>query len=490
MVEETRADSGDVSAEIKGSNEVWSVEQNGINLISEAERRGTPRELFWVWAGPNISITYVLIGAVLASLNLTLKQALLMVALGNLPYVLVGLCGIPGSRVGTATLVISRAAFGRIGNVFPSLLSWLTVVGWEAVNLVFGAFALYSFFGAFGWSPHIAGKAVLLAVLAIVTFGVGVLGHATIMYLQRVFTWGLGIVVLGLIPQVLAAYNGAHVLVPAGGASLVNLCLAFTVIAALPLSFTNYAADYTRYLPRKASSFQITFWSFLGSLVPAILITVLGYLAARVTNMTDPIGGFKPIVASWYFDIFVLVVVGGTITNNFLNTYSSGLSLLAVGIKLKRSKAIIIDAVLATAAAVFAIFFYDFTTTFINFLSLMIAWIAPWCGVYLVDMYMRRSNYDGPDLISDDGGRYRYGNGWHGAGYIAWILGSVASLAFTNATVFQSPLDMHYLGGADLSIVMGVIVAAAVYWALARHRVTARTGVVSRAAEQAEELAP
>ena len=38
MVEVTQATAGGALAEAKGSNEVWSVEQNGINLIPEAER--------------------------------------------------------------------------------------------------------------------------------------------------------------------------------------------------------------------------------------------------------------------------------------------------------------------------------------------------------------------------------------------------------------------------------------------------------------------
>jgi NCS1 family nucleobase:cation symporter-1 len=453
-----------------GNNEVWSVEQHGINLIPEAERRGNPRELFWVWAAANIIITYVIVGGVLASLGLTVGQMLLIVALGNLPYVLIGYGGIPGARVGTATLVISRASFGRTGNVLPALFSWITIVGWEAVNLVLGAFALYSFVSAFGWEPGTVGKAILLAILAIFTFGVAILGHATIFYLQRFFTWALGVLILGVIPQVLTAYHASTAAAPAG-ASLANLCLAFTIVAALPFSYANYPADYTRYLPRKVSGSAISWWTFAGAVIPAVVITVVGYLAARTTDLTDPIGGFKPLLAPWYFDIFVLVVVGGSITNNFLNTYSSGLTLLALGLRWQRSRAILLDAVLATIASVYAIFVYDFTTAFINFLSLMIAWIAPWFGIYLVDMYLRRSNYEGNDLISADGGRYRYGSGWHAAGYVAWIIGIVASLAFTNATIFQSPLDMGPLGGADLSIVMGVAVAGALYWVLARRSI-------------------
>ena len=449
---------------LTGGNEVWSIEQHGINLIPEAERRGNPRELFWVWAAANVIITYVIVGGILASLGLTSQQMLLIVILGNLPYLLVGYGGIPGARVGTATLVISRAPFGRAGNVIPAFLSWITIVGWEAVNLVLGAFALYSLVSALGWEPSTTGKAILLAILAIITFGVAILGHATIFYLQRFFTWALGLLILGVIPQVLTAFN-ASTAAPPAGASLANLCLAFTITAALPFSYANYPADYTRYLPRNSSGSAITWWTFAGAVIPAIVITIVGYLAARTTDLTDPIGGFKPIVASWYFDVFVLVVVGGSVTNNFLNTYSSGLSLLALGLRWRRARAIMLDAVLATIASVYAIFVYDFTTAFINFLSLMVAWIAPWFGIYLVDMYLRNSTYAGAELISPEGGRYR---GWNSAGYIAWMVGTVASLAFTNATIFQSPLAMGPLGGADLSIVMGTVVAALVYGALAR----------------------
>ena len=32
------------------------VELNGINVIAEAERQGTPRDLFWPWFASNISV--------------------------------------------------------------------------------------------------------------------------------------------------------------------------------------------------------------------------------------------------------------------------------------------------------------------------------------------------------------------------------------------------------------------------------------------------
>ncbi len=33
-----------------------TIEKNGINVISEQERRGQPRDLFWPWCASNISV--------------------------------------------------------------------------------------------------------------------------------------------------------------------------------------------------------------------------------------------------------------------------------------------------------------------------------------------------------------------------------------------------------------------------------------------------
>lgn len=414
------------------ANEAFAIEQNGINLIPDRERRGHPRDLFWVWAGANIILTYIIVGTLLAGLGLSFWQMLVVVGLGNLVYVLIGYCGIPGARVGTATLVISRAAFGRKGNALPALLSWVTAVGWEAVNLVLGAFALFSLAEGLGWSPGTAGKGLLLAGLTLFTFGVAVLGHATIVYMQRIFTVALGIAMIGLVPQVLGFTPAVPQAAAAGPASLAGLFIAFTLVASMPISYASCAADYTRYLPRDAKASSIVGWTFLGSLIPAMVITIIGYLAARVTDMTDPIAGFQPILASWYFHLFVVLVIGGSITNNFINTYSSGMSLLATGLKVSRPAAILIDAAVATAASVYAIFFHDFTATFMAFLQLMVAWIAPWTAIYLVDMWLRRSCYDGESLLAEADGRYSYSQGWHLPAFIAWIAGAIVTLACTD----------------------------------------------------------
>jgi nucleobase:cation symporter-1, NCS1 family len=458
---------------IGDTNEAFAVEQNGINLIPDSERKGEPRDLAWVFAGANLVFINAISGSLLATFGFNYPQMLAVVLSANLLWLIVGYGGIPGARTGTSTMVISRAAFGRQGNVIPSLLSWLTVVGWEAVNLVLGAFALFSLMDLLGYPLDTTGKVIALAAVTVLTFGVAILGHATIVVMQRVFTWALALIMLGLIPQVWAAPPLPVAADAADGASLAMLCVGFTLIAALPISFTNYPADYTRYLPRATSGASITLWTFLGAYLATVLMMIVGFIAAKAANLADPVAGFQPLLAPWYFKMFLIVVLGGTMTNNFVNTYSSGLSLLAAGLNVSRPVAIIIDAVLAIAMAGYAIFFYDFTPSFILFLSLMVAWLAPWAGVYTADIWLRRSSYDGAALLSADGGQYRYWSGWHGAGYAAWLAGVAAALACTTADLFKSPFAAEYLGGADLSIVVGFIVSALLYVLLAGSKLRA-----------------
>ncbi|MEA2444577.1 MAG: nucleobase:cation symporter, family, partial [Thermoleophilales bacterium] len=156
-----------------------------------------------------------------------------------------------------------------------------------------------------------------------------------------------------------------------------------------------------------------------------------------------------------------------------------GLTLLALGIKLPRWKTIIIDCVIATALSVYAIFYKDFTTAFTEFLSLMIIWIAPWCAVFLVDAILRRFQYSTSDLLAAQGGSYWYSKGVNRAGFASFLLGAVATFFTTNAVRWQSPLSTDVLGGADLSIPVGMLVAGGAYYVLRRRQLAAQVEPVA-----------
>src|SRR5947207_1482596 len=112
----------------------FGIEANGINVIDESERKGTPSDLFWPWCAANVSVLAVSYGAFVLSFHLSLVQALVAAVVDAvLSFLLVGLVSIAGKRGSAPTLVLSRAAFGRFGNSLPGAVSYLLLVGWETV---------------------------------------------------------------------------------------------------------------------------------------------------------------------------------------------------------------------------------------------------------------------------------------------------------------------------------------------------------------------
>ena len=466
-----------------GGDAAWSIETHGIDIIPESDRHGKPSELFWLWLATNVIITYVIEGIIVASLGLSFYLALAAIVIGNLFYFVVGACGLPGPIAGTATLVIGRASFGRRGSAFPTLLSWITIVGWEAVNFVLGTFALVALVQQVGIPVNTTVKAICLGLTILVTFAVAILGHATIVRLQTIFTWVLGIVVLGVLIQVLQHANiSASSGTLAASSPFATFILAVVIVAGLgPLSYVNIVADYNRYLPKATRGRSMIGWIVLGSLIPAIVITLVGLVAAGATDMTDPIGGFKPLLAGWYFVVFMVIVVIGSMMNNVVGIYSGGLQLLALGLKIDRWKTIPLDGVLATGASVYAVFFHDFTSSMIQFLSLYIIWLAPWCAIYLTDMWMRRNKYDSQELVRARGGEYWYRNGYNVGALIAWVVGAIVAGLTLNTTLWSNFIVTHVIGGADVSIPAGMLAAGLTYFLLNRgpsHVPTAATAPV------------
>ena len=103
---------------------------------------------------------------------------------------------------------------------------------------------------------------------------------------------------------------------------------------------------------------------------------------------------------------FILVVVLGLIGGALLDIYSSGLSLLAAGLRVPRPVAATIDGTLMVIGTIAVVFFADsFIGPFQGFLITLGVPIAAWCGVMLADIALRKRDYAEPELF-DPRGRY------------------------------------------------------------------------------------
>ena len=96
------------------------VEQNGLNSIDVAERRGRPRELFWPWFAANISVLGINDGAFLLGFGVSFPQAVGVGVVGIIiSFLLCGLVSLSGKRGHAPTMTLSRAAFGVNGELAP-----------------------------------------------------------------------------------------------------------------------------------------------------------------------------------------------------------------------------------------------------------------------------------------------------------------------------------------------------------------------------------
>ncbi len=461
---------GTQSQPLEAVDAFGKIESYGIDIIEHRHRHGSPRELFWPWFSANSTFINMIAGGLLILFGLNLWQGLLCVFIGNLVFALVGLCSLPGPRAGTATLVISRAAFGLRGNIVPTVFSWLATLGWETINIILGTFALRTLLDEVGVStPHWM-LAPFLVLMALLTFTVPVLGHATLVVVQRWLAYLLTaltvVMAIILLPKVHWGYAGTDL---AASNSLATWLLGLTaVLGAGAISWVNFASDYSRYLPQATSSRQIVGWVTLATVIPGWMLGGLGVVVGTLVDTSNPIGNLPGVLPHWFLFPFLLVVMGGVVANNVMNSYSSGLNLLALGVRIERWKSVFVDGVITVAAACIALFVYDFSTVFVEFLSLLVIVLSPWAGVFIVDYLRRRGEYVASDLVRRHGGAYWYAGGanWRALGALA--VGIVAAALFANTIRFQGVIAMDVLGGADLSPFVGLSVGAGLYALLTR----------------------
>lgn len=390
-----------------------TIELNALNTIDEAERHGTPRDLFWPWFAANVSVFGLGYGSWLLAFEVSFWQAVLVGIAGIVvSFLFCGFISLAGRRGSAPTMVLSRAAFGVRGNRLPSLLSWVLTVGWETVLVSLATLAAATVLGELGWGGGTVTQAAALIVVALVVVAAGVFGFHLVMRLQRVIT--ILTAVLTVIYVALVAHHvdwAAVMSVPAGGAPQVIGGLVF-MMTGFGLGWVNMAADYSRYLPRSASGPGVVGWTTFGAALPPVLLLVAGLMLASSDPAlsaaidVDPIGALATLLPAWFLVPFAVVALAGLVGGAALDIYSSGLALLSLGFPAPRWVAAAIDGGLMVLGAIYVVFVAEsFLGPFQGFLITLGVPIAAWCGVLLADILLRKRDYAERELY-DPRGRY------------------------------------------------------------------------------------
>ncbi|HKD96312.1 MAG TPA: cytosine permease [Micromonosporaceae bacterium] len=390
------------------------VEINGINVIAEAERKGNPRDLFWPWCAANIAVLGISYGSFFLGFGVSFWQATIAGVVGTvISFVLVGFVSLAGKRGSAPTMILSRAVFGVRGNALPTAVSYVLLVGWETVLCSLATLATATVMDRLGGVSGNATKIIAFLVVAAVVVFAGMLGFDTIMRLQGIITIATAVLTVGYVALTVSHISWSAVSgMPSGSTQAVIGTLIFAMTG-FGLGWVNTGADYSRYLPRTASSRGVVGWTTFGASIAPVVLVVFGILLAgsdadlNSAIGSDPIGALTSILPTWYLIPFAIVAVLGLVGGAVLDIYSSGLALLTLGLRIPRWMAAGVDGVLMVAGTIYIVWFAsDFIGPFQGFLITLGVPMAGWCGIFLADLALRRSSYDDADLYRP-AGRYR-----------------------------------------------------------------------------------
>jgi nucleobase:cation symporter-1, NCS1 family len=444
------------------------IEQHGYDFIHEDGRYLQPRQLFSFYWGANTTIGYMLVGAIAVALGLSYLEAIIVIALGYLGWILIGYSSIAGPRSGMPTMTLTRAPFGVRANRANSVVSWLLLIGSEVLNGVLIVLALLVLAAQLGWSsPGKAGTALFVVIAVSLPALVAIFGHRMMFFVQKVLAIVLTIVFITLAGfSISKVHWGQHATVHGAGPLLGVFLVALALVIANPISFASVSADYPRYLRTNASGRQITWWTVAGCGVTLFLFVLGASIQTASSGVAlNPIAGIKVLVPAWFYVVFAICAALGGMANNAICFYSSGLTMQAIGLRLRRWRATLVDCIVSFGIVLYIMLVNTkVQTVFSDYLAFVNVWAGPFLVIWVLDAILRRWHYDPVGIhVNDPRSPYWASHGINVKGIVSLLAGMAVGFLTVNSPVYVGPIA-NLLWGGDTAWLFPGLVAGLVYW--------------------------
>ncbi|WP_055599687.1 cytosine permease [Streptomyces aureus] len=463
------------ASEAAGATHDGAMETRGLEPVPDAERTGRVRELFPTWVAANISVLLLTMGAGLIVFNgLNFWQVLsVAVAAPVLSYGIVGLISIAGKRGGAPGMALSRAVFGQRGNLFPGALIWVARWGWETINAVTGAYAVLTVLDLlFGVKSNTFLIVVTLILFVTCTFLVSGLGINALRVCSKWSTYLFGAFSVLVLVHLVANTDWSAVFdKPAGSTAM--MIAGIGTIAAGGISWVPSGPDFTRYLPRNASSKAMVGSTVGGAGIVVLPMVLMGAVMAVSTpdlaSAQDPVSFIGELLPMWISVPYLVIALIGMLLINSMSMYSAGFTAQTLGIKVSRAAAVSVNALISLVFGfLLMVVATSFIGSFISFLTLLAVAFSAWIGVFGVDMLRRRS-YDAVALMDTTRtSAYWYRGGFAWQAMTAWAVALLVGLLFTKVDWFSGPLASSWIGENGLGWAATIVVAGVLYAVLPR----------------------
>jgi len=446
------------------------VESHSIDYVPLSERHGKVWHLWPIWFSGDAHLATLATGAIGMALGLGFVWSVLAILTGcAMGTLFMASHSSQGPELGLPQMIQSRPQFGYRGALLVWCFALVTYVGYTVFNeVVFGVAvqdltgthlsqgALVGVFGAFTLAAlafavagydmiHIAQRTLAAAVivaLLIYTVGVAILGH--------------GMAQLGM-----------------GKWATIPFLVQFFAVAGYQLSWSIYVSDYSRYLPRDVGVAASFWWTFIGAFIGGAWMMLVGDVAVAIFPGHEIVGAVLEtgnLVRPGFGAVLIVLSSLSLVTITTLNLYGGSLTLLSIldsfhHIANPGRARLIALALLGVASTwLSAIAGANVRELIENLLSVLIYLFTPWTAINLVDFFfVRHGHYSVREIFNPDG---IYGR-WNWRGISAYFIGFAAMVPCFSTPVFVGPVA-RMLGGADVSMLVGLPVSGLFYYLVCR----------------------
>jgi NCS1 family nucleobase:cation symporter-1 len=422
------------------------LEKLGIEHVDDEKRHGSPFNTFTLWFGANLTVADFALGSLF--FGLPVSSILIAIIVGNvLGGLLLGLMASMGPTFGYPQMVISKAVMGRVGNLPFAAANWISTVGWFTVNIILGGYALEL---AFGLPFFVAAGVMVVVDVALATYG-----HDIIHTFEKVMSIVLGVMFGAM--TVLAYFKmGANFSAYQTSASFdwYYWALVVAVVFSYLMSWSPYASDYSRYLPRTTSRWRLVAYTTAGGAISSAWAELAGFLVYIGANDShlSMIAALQKVSGPYaVFTLFAIVL--GAVAADALNLYTNSLSALVLYRKAGRVPTVLFAGVVGFLLALVGS--ANFGAFYQNFLLTLDYWITPWIGVMVGAFFVRgvTSGVQGsPPFLK--------------SGLGAYIVGLAVSVPFMNLSSYGvdyvGPVA-NLIGGADVSYFVAALASFVAY---------------------------
>ena len=484
-------------------------EQKGIEQVTNQEKHSSLSSVGWIWFGANIGVFSLILGAIEQISNLNIMQATVVTSVAcTSSFLLVGVISVIGARSGYPTLTVSRKYFGKKGNFITALISWVSILGWEIISVLIVTWCLATLIkNIFRLNnTSFLNEGSLIVAICISLF-LAFYGFDVIAKAQKVFSILFGALTLVAIIYLLQSGHSLGgttnrtVSVSSGSIGFDTLLVIFgTVAAATGISWINLAADFSRYLPKRTSSLRLTVVVTLSSSLPCIALILAGYYLqgthSTLVDSINPISSLLGGMPNGMADILLVAAAGGMLLETDLASYSSGLNLLVMGVKVRRTRTVFIDlAIVFVGCNTILYLLTNDIPTFENFLLLLADGLLPFAGIAIADLYLttrknKNINITTQRVVGDSFHKQQSEFGYEGSsisetynsetlnsetlssdtvksfnviGISSWLVGVILALTTTVCPFYSGFLAKGFLSDGNFGLYLGFVISMAMY---------------------------